>query len=62
MPVRKDNHPCFTKKKERGTEMRPLWDLPGSPVVKNPPCNVGDAVVVAGWENKIPYVGQQLSP
>ena len=42
--------------------MRPLWDFPSSPVVKNPPCNVGDAVVIAGWENKIPHARQQLSP
>ena len=63
VPVGNDNHP-FYKKKKKGKRDRneALWDFPSSPEVKNPPCNVGDAVVIAGWENKIPHAGQQLSP
>ena len=39
-----------------------LGDFPGGPVVKNPPCNSGDADSIPGWETKIPYAEKQLSP
>ena len=29
-------------------------DLPGSPVVNNPPCSAGDTGSIPGWETKIP--------
>ena len=29
--------------------------LPGGPVVKNPPCNSGDAGSTPGWGTKIPH-------
>ena len=32
-------------------------DFPGSPVVKNPPSNVGDVGSVPGQGTKIPHVG-----
>ena len=35
------------------------WDFPGSPVVKNPPCNAGN--VIPGQGSKIPYAMNQLS-
>ena len=28
-------------------------DLPGSPVVNNPPCSAGDTGSIPGWETKI---------
>ena len=28
-----------------------MWDFPGGPVVKNPPCKVGDTDLIAGWED-----------
>ena len=30
-------------------------DFPGSPVVKNVPCNVGDTDLIPGWAIKIPH-------
>ena len=36
------------------------WDLPGSAVVKNPPCNAGDAGSVPGWGTKIPHALPKL--
>ena len=29
-------------------------DLPGGPVIKNPPCNAGNMGSVPGWGTKIP--------
>ena len=40
--------------------MRP-WDFPGGPVVKNLPCNAGDAGSIPGWGTKIPHTAEQLS-
>ena len=30
-------------------------DLPGGPVVKNPPSNAGDVGLIPGWGTKIPH-------
>ena len=38
------------------------WDFPGGPVVKNPPCNAGDACSITGWGTKIPHAAEQLGP
>ena len=38
------------------------WDFPGDPVVKNLPCNAGDAGSIPGLETKIPHAVEQLSP
>jgi len=35
-------------------------DLPGGPVVKNRPCDAGDAGSVPGWGTKIPHAMEQL--
>ena len=48
----------------------PLWgesekgsqDLPSGPVVKNLPCNAGDASSIPGRGTKIPHVSGQVSP
>ena len=32
---------------------RKFWDFPGSPAVKNLPCNAGDASSIPGWETEI---------
>ena len=36
-------------------------DFPGGPVVKNPPCNVGDQGSIPGRGTKIPHAEEQLS-
>ena len=36
-------------------------DFPGSPVVKNPPCNAGDMGLFPGQVTKIPHTLEQLS-
>ena len=36
--------------------------LPGSPVVKNLPCNSGDVGLIPGQGTKIPHAMDQLSP
>ena len=40
-----------------------LWDFPGGPVVKNPPCNAGDMGLIPSQGTKIPHtaVSQLLS-
>ena len=32
-------------------------DLPGGPVVKNPPSNAGDMGSIPGWGTKMPHAG-----
>ena len=44
------------------TSRRYVEDFPGGPVVKNLPCNAGDAGSVPGWGNKIPCTKELLSP
>ena len=44
-----------------------LWkdkcgDYPGGPVVKNPPCSLGDSGSIPGWELRFPHATEQLSP
>ena len=39
-----------------------IWDFPGGPVVKNPPCNAWNMGSNPGQEAKIPYAAEQLSP
>ena len=36
-------------------------DFPGGPVVKNPPCNAGDAGLIPGQGTKISHAAGQLS-
>ena len=36
--------------------------FPGGPVVKNPPCNVGDMGLIPGLGTKIAHAVEQLSP
>ena len=38
-----------------------MKDFPGGPVVKNPPCNAGDAGSIPGQETKVPHAVDQLS-
>ena len=38
-----------------------LRDVPDGPVVKNPPCNAGDAGLIPDWGSTIPYASEQLS-
>ena len=37
------------------------WDLPGGPVAKNLPSNVGDVGFISGWEMRIPHAAGQLN-
>ena len=37
-----------------------MKDFPGGPVVKNPPCNAGDAGLIAGQRTKISHAEEQL--
>ena len=37
------------------------WDFTGGPVVKNPPCNAGDAGSTPGRGTKVPHAVEQLS-
>ena len=39
-----------------------MWDLPGGPVVKNPPSNAVDMGLTPGQWTKIPHATGQLSP
>ena len=32
-----------------------LWDFPGGPVVKYPPCKARDVSLILGWGTKIPH-------
>ena len=36
-------------------------DFPGSPVVKNPPCNAGDVGSISGRGAKTPHAMEQLT-
>ena len=38
------------------------WEFPGSPLVKNLPCNAGDADSILGLGTKIPHAEEQLGP
>ena len=38
-----------------------MGDFPGGPVVKNPPCNAGDASLIPAQGTKIPCATKQLS-
>ena len=50
----KTQHSHKERKKEKA--------FPGSPVVKNPPSNAGDAGSIPDWGTKIPHVPGRLSP
>ena len=39
-----------------------LWDFPGDPVVKNPPCYERDTGSIPVWGTKIPHALPQLRP
>ena len=43
-------------------QLKISWDFPSDPVVKNPPCNAGDAGSIPSRETKIPRAVMQLSP
>ena len=43
-------------------KLKVLRDFPGGPVVKNLPCNAGDASSIPGRGTKIPHAVEQLSP
>ena len=38
-----------------------MWDFPGGPVVKNPPCNAEDVSSIPGQGTKIPHATEPLS-
>ena len=42
--------------------MNVMGDFSDGPVVKNPPCNAGDAGLIPGQGTKIPHAVGQLSP
>ena len=42
----------------KGLKIQMDRDFPGGPVVKNLPCNAGDAGSIPGWGTKIPQAGQ----
>ena len=44
------------------SDKNPFWDFPSGPVVKRPPCSVGDASLIPGWENMTPHAEMQISP
>ena len=54
----------FFFKEGEGFQYLKKWhkDLPGVPVVKNPPSNAGDTGSIPGWWTKISYALRQLSP
>ena len=37
-------------------------DFPGSPVIKNPPCNAGNVCLIPDRGTKISHAAEQLSP
>ena len=39
-----------------------FWDFLGGPMVKNLPCNIGDAVSAPRGRTKIPYASEKVSP
>ena len=39
-----------------------MEDLPGGPVVKNPPSDAGDAGLIPGQAPKVPHAVGQLNP
>ena len=43
-------------------QLKKTGDFPGSPVVKNPPSNAGDAGSIPSQGTKIPCAAGQLSP
>ena len=52
----------FTQKESTQSLKGKGWDLPGGPVVKNPPSNAGDVGSIPGRGTKIPHAVGQLSP
>ena len=40
---------------------REIWGFPDGSVVKNPPCNIGDADLIPGWGTRIPHTAEQLN-
>ena len=34
---------------------KPVWDIPGGPMVKNPPCNAADTGSIPDGGTKIPH-------
>ena len=44
------------------TSEQRVWDFPGGPVVKNPPCIAGDSGLIPVWGAKFSHAVEQLSP
>ena len=42
-------------------KVKTFRDVPGGPVVKNPPSSAGDVGSIPGWGTKIPRAAGQLS-
>ena len=48
---------------ERKSALRKVErDIPGGPVIKNLPCNIGDAHSTPGQGTEIPCAAEQLGP
>ena len=41
--------------------LRPSWDFPGGPVVKNPPASEGNTGSIPGPGTKTPHATEQLN-
>ena len=46
---------------ERRTRQSVKVYFPGGPVVKNPPCNIGDEGLILGWRTRIPHAAEYLN-
>ena len=49
---------CLKENENKTLQWR---DFPGGPVVKNPPCNLGDSGLIPGQVTKIPHTSEQQS-
>ena len=47
---------------DKEKEWKGMGDFPGGPMVKNPPCNSGDAGLIPVQGTKVPHAAGQLSP
>ena len=51
----------YLNQSENVTKADSKRGLPGCPMVKNPPCNVGDVGLIPDWGTEIPYATGKLS-
>ena len=58
-----DSESITTRIETIGHKFQRCWwgDLPGGPVVKNPPSNAGDVCWITGAETKIPHALRRVS-